>query len=352
MKILHTADIHLNEFGDERWQALEGLITLGEKEAIDVFIIAGDLFDSNQEARQLYPQLNQLFQKAPFRTIIIRGNHDVRAYPEGVYLGEQVQLIENPFEPVMIEKVAFWGLPFQDVDELKLLRILTEMARHVTPDQVNILLFHGELLNLAGFGEAYGEEGKKHYMPVHLEYFRELPWQYILAGHFHTNCHMMKVEKDKYFVYPGTPVSISRKETGPRFVNILEVGSAPQFLEVPFFYYHPLEIRLDPLGDHLPVEEWEKRIQETPDNAFVLVSLTGYINSSKWGLTETELVSRVEQLVDSRGELVEKNIRDVGEIFEKDLFRKFQAVLEQRPLPPDKKKAVWELGLKALMEVL
>ena len=31
MKILHTADIHIREYGDERWESLQGLIELGKK---------------------------------------------------------------------------------------------------------------------------------------------------------------------------------------------------------------------------------------------------------------------------------------------------------------------------------
>ena len=35
MRILHTADIHLRTFGDERWNALQTLIEIGKKEKID-----------------------------------------------------------------------------------------------------------------------------------------------------------------------------------------------------------------------------------------------------------------------------------------------------------------------------
>ena len=31
-KVLHTADLHLNRVGDERWLALEQLVALGRKE--------------------------------------------------------------------------------------------------------------------------------------------------------------------------------------------------------------------------------------------------------------------------------------------------------------------------------
>jgi len=55
MKILHTADIHLKEYNDERWEALQELINIGRKEKIDVLVISGDLFDRNTNAESLRP---------------------------------------------------------------------------------------------------------------------------------------------------------------------------------------------------------------------------------------------------------------------------------------------------------
>ncbi|MCB0277342.1 MAG: metallophosphoesterase, partial [Calditrichaeota bacterium] len=46
MKILHTADVHIREKDDERWQALAHLLELGKAHQINVLVIAGDLFDS------------------------------------------------------------------------------------------------------------------------------------------------------------------------------------------------------------------------------------------------------------------------------------------------------------------
>ncbi|MEA1986109.1 MAG: hypothetical protein U9N76_01305 [Candidatus Marinimicrobia bacterium] len=35
--ILHTADIHLKEVGDERWETFLNLIEIGKKEEIEIF---------------------------------------------------------------------------------------------------------------------------------------------------------------------------------------------------------------------------------------------------------------------------------------------------------------------------
>ncbi|MCB0298229.1 MAG: metallophosphoesterase, partial [Calditrichaeota bacterium] len=41
MKILHTADLHIREYNDARWQALQELIQLGQAREIDVLVISG-----------------------------------------------------------------------------------------------------------------------------------------------------------------------------------------------------------------------------------------------------------------------------------------------------------------------
>lgn len=52
MRILHTADLHLKEYGDERWEALEELIEVGRKEKINLLVISGDLFDTEVEVEK------------------------------------------------------------------------------------------------------------------------------------------------------------------------------------------------------------------------------------------------------------------------------------------------------------
>jgi len=76
MKILHTADIHLKEYEDERWKALEKLIEIGKKEKVEIFAISGDLFNKDIDAENLRPKIRELFSYNGFQIILIPGNHD------------------------------------------------------------------------------------------------------------------------------------------------------------------------------------------------------------------------------------------------------------------------------------
>ena len=62
MKILHTADVHLCDYEDERWKSLEHIIDIGKSENIDLFVISGDLFDEDVKSEVLRSKIRGLFQ--------------------------------------------------------------------------------------------------------------------------------------------------------------------------------------------------------------------------------------------------------------------------------------------------
>ncbi len=91
LRLLHTADVHLGarhtDLGDratalrERsFEAFKAAVDLAIAEKVDLFLIAGDLFDSNAQPRRsverVAAEIGRLV-KAKIRTVIIPGTHDV-----------------------------------------------------------------------------------------------------------------------------------------------------------------------------------------------------------------------------------------------------------------------------------
>src|SRR5690554_7912870 len=86
MRVLHTSDWHLGRllYGQKRHHEFAALLTwLHEtivEQAIDVLLVAGDIFDTNtpgNQAQQLYYQfLAGLSQTACRHIVVIGGNHD------------------------------------------------------------------------------------------------------------------------------------------------------------------------------------------------------------------------------------------------------------------------------------
>jgi len=91
LRIIHTADVHLgarhDDLGEQaaaqrerQFAAFKSAIDLALAEKVDIFLIAGDLFDSNVQPRRsverVAAELTRLVE-ARIRTVVIPGTHDV-----------------------------------------------------------------------------------------------------------------------------------------------------------------------------------------------------------------------------------------------------------------------------------
>ena len=91
LRIIHTADIHLgarhDDLGvqaaaqrDRQFAAFRATVDLALAEKVDLFLIAGDLFDSNVQPRRSVEKVAAELKRlamARIRTVIIPGTHDV-----------------------------------------------------------------------------------------------------------------------------------------------------------------------------------------------------------------------------------------------------------------------------------
>lgn len=349
MKILHTADLHIRDYKDERWKALESLVQIANKKEVDIFVICGDLFHKGINAQKLSPKLRTLFSHNNFNIIIIRGNHDVDCYKSSIYLGNNVKILEE--EPYDMDNVRIVGLPFEEIEGENLLRKINALRPKLTKDKKNILLFHGELLDRFYSGNDFGGEGNKRYMPVKLSYFERLNLDYILAGHFHTDFDIHKFNNG-FFVYPGSPISITKKETGIRKVNIFRVGSEPESYPLPTPYFENIVVKLDPFQDENPVQRVINAIEKLPENAKILLKVEGYYNKNKVGFNDKELVEKIQQIAKQRCEdspLLE--FKDIENILEDELFKKFTSKIEKKDYDETTTEEMRTVAIKAMMEV-
>ncbi|RMH89551.1 MAG: DNA repair exonuclease, partial [Calditrichaeota bacterium] len=331
MKILHTADIHLREYNDERWQALRRIVEESLQQQVDVLVISGDLFDSTADAQKLRSKIRELFNELSCPVILIGGNHDAQAYPEGTFWGPTVTVIRDLLTPVEIQGAYFWGFPYEDLLEEEILEYLHLAGSMAGPEATHILLFHGELLDFTEGWAGYGDEGQRRYLPVKLSYFRELPWQYVLAGHFHSNFEVHEFSPERYFVYPGSPIPITRREIGPRRVNLFRIGEPPTPMPLDTPFYERMELRLHPFLREDPLTLIHTRLGQLPEQGRLLVEVTGYYDGSALGMTEEELYRALSRLKSERLDFTRLEFRDVRDIVEDELFKMFVKRLQEKP---------------------
>lgn len=349
MRILHTADIHLRTTGDTRWQALEHLLELADREGVSALVVSGDLFDRRVDVAGLKGPLRDLFGGAGLRVVILPGNHDARAVVDGDYYGDNVTILDRAGRYIDVEEARIFGLPFERIEGEKILERLYAIRQEVKPGGTNILLYHGELVDMLFSRDRFGEEDQDGYMPVRLWYFDDLGIDYVLAGHLHSSFEV-RTFRGGYFVYPGSPVSITRKETGVRQADLLEVGKQPVPVELETSHYEEVVVRLNPFSGDDPLDEVRKRLRRCNKNARVLLTVSGLVDLSALDKTESEFGKQIGALMTPQIEKITQPWKDVGVILENDLFRRSMQKLDAKRLPRAQVLRIRELIVESMME--
>ena len=352
MKILHTSDIHLKEYNDDRWKTLLKIIELAKKENVDVIVISGDLFDKNSNAELLKNEVRKLFSNNKFKIILIAGNHDYKAFTKGVYFGKDAIFNKNCNSPAYsYNNTDIWTLSFEPVGETEVLKKLKAISRHVDSRKINVLLFHGELIDSFYSGSDYGEEGESSYMPVRLSYFEDLGFNYILSGHFHRNFEIKKPADNIYFVYSGSPISITKKEIGKRAVNLFEVGNPPEQYEIDTPYYELKEIIINPLDDKDPLSMIREKLKNIDPKSHLILKVKGYFDSKRIGYDEMDIYTKIEEIIPDNVEEKEIEINDIAEIIEDDLYKEFNEIIDSKNLKDADMKEINDLVVNALIKI-
>lgn len=267
MRILHTADWHLgkivNEFSmlDLQEEYLEQLIEDIKELDIDALIMAGDLYDRAVPPKEAVSLANKTFtkitQELKIPMLIIAGNHDSN---ERVEYGSELLSTGNLFiegttkeviRKVTIKNTNFYLLPYDDhrnvrgvlendsirTPEDALKAQLEVISEGWNEEEVNVLLYHGFVVNTASGEELEESESERplsigtvEFVPVDLvEQF-----DYVALGHLHK---AQRVKSD-HVRYSGSPLKYSKSEANHRKQNLLvEVSKSGVKVE-------PVEVRV------------------------------------------------------------------------------------------------------------
>ncbi len=350
MKVLHTGDLHLRETGDERWQALRKLVDLARTRDVGIFVVSGDLFDREVDAETLRVPLREVFSETGFEVFLLPGNHDSEAYGNR-YFGADVHVLTEP-EPVKLDGVTVVGLPYEPIRGEEVVSRILALQGVFDGTDVGLLIYHGELLDAVRYDRSpldYGDEGAGRYMPVKLSYFESVSADYVLAGHFHSNFDVWRLPEGGFFVYPGSPVSITRRETGRRKVNLFELGEPPDQQLLDTAHFAEVEVKVDPFSGADPLALVREQLSKVHPQAAVILRVGGYFNGEELERSEQELAAELEEAaagcVTCQNELL-----DISRVLNSDLFREFKKRLGAAEDLHGPKEPVIEMAIRAMME--
>jgi len=319
MLILHTSDLHLSEDKPKTIAALDELLRLANERSVDLMTIGGDLFDSAEEAEVLRSKLRSRFSNNDFDILSIPGNHDIKAYALNLDFGSDITIVtEKPFKVILKDDTSITALPFTERPSEEL---LSDLKRAAGQTKVNILLLHCTLdigFSAADFGEveAWG------YFPISLATLAKLGHDYVLAGHFHKTADIRTFGEKGWFVYPGSPVSHTRKETGRRSAILIDTSAGTcQPVPLRCFYHDCFTVNVRPGAEDEAVKSIEEWIRERHDDDCSLeLIVDGFIEKD-----EKEFRNSIETIAE-RVEL-DYRCRNVTDVLEHPLFQKFKEKL-------------------------
>lgn len=319
-RILHTADLHLSADHPERSDGLDRLLELADGRDVDAMTIAGDLFDSREDAEQLRPELRERFADRSHPTLVIPGNHDREAFGGDLYFGSAFRaLVDTPFEEAGVGDLRVVGVPYSPAfsDDLRL--ALSRREPHEGPEA---LLLHASLE--APFEDRSAGPEETRYCPVTESGVDALGFDYVLAGHYH-NVHEVRLPSGGVFLYPGTPTSVARDETGPRKAFLVDTGGdRPEAVELATFHYDRLEVTVRPGRERDALERirgWAER--RTADRIDAEILVDGHT-----GEPEGEFHRDLEE---AAGPVpVASRVRSVQRVLDHPLYRKFADRIGQR----------------------
>ncbi|UCC96078.1 MAG: DNA repair exonuclease, partial [Candidatus Omnitrophota bacterium] len=168
--------------------------------------------------------------------------------------------------------------------------------------------------------------------------------------HFHSKFDVRKLENGGYFVYPGSPISITEAEIGRRRVNIFEVGGPPKEYLLNTPHFEGVHIEFDPFMDKNPVEVVKEHLKRVHPEASIILAIRGYIDGERIGISESELVKQIKEATKEKSiKSLRLEFSDIRVILGDDLFKNFMSRLEQHDYDEEKKKQLRDLAIRAMI---
>ena len=293
MKILHTGDIHLDspfaglspdaarQRRSDLRAAFSDMIAFARQQAVDLVLIAGDLFDKIYVTRDTIALLCREFASLHCPVVIAPGNHDPaddksiwnkKIFPENVYVFTTAELSCFSFDTL---HCCVYGYAFESAS----LHICPLEGQAVKdPTKINILCAHGDATSPIS---TYG--------PLPSGALDSFGADYCALGHFH-NPENATAALTVPGAYCGCLEGRDFGETGVKGAVLITLekegeGTALDWKRIRFCrkVYEQRTLQLDGMAEQADVESALRALlQETGFGADVLlrVTLTGSIDPS------------------------------------------------------------------------
>ncbi|EAW7143848.1 exonuclease SbcCD subunit D [Listeria monocytogenes] len=236
IQFLHMADLHLDSpfiglstlpqplfsaIQESTFQSLERITTVAIKEAVDFVLIAGDIYDSEDQsvrAQARFAKEMKRLEAANIPVFMIHGNHDfIEKHKEKLALPSNVHVFSEQVE-VMSHKtttgvsVNIYGFSYNE--------------RHIRSSRVGEYKIQGDAdfhIALLHGSEVSSSEEHDVYAPFRVQEISKKGFDYWALGHIHKR--QLLAESPSIY-YPGNIQGRNRKESGEKGSSIITLSEA------------------------------------------------------------------------------------------------------------------------------
>ncbi len=216
VKFFHIADLHLGaevsylgaKADERRFEMLatfKNAVDYCARENVGIFLISGDLFDSNKAAEEFAPSVFEYMKAAEnVKFFYVAGNHDPldaaspmnsSALPENLYVfGHEYETKELPELGIRLIGRSF---AYSSMEPKNFTAVLPQ------DDLVNIMLLHADIAS----------DKTSPYNPIDKDFIENSGAHYLALGHIHKRTSPAKLGHTT-FAYPGSPEGHGFDEEG------------------------------------------------------------------------------------------------------------------------------------------
>lgn len=278
MKIIHTADIHLNSSltthldGDknkirksELLQSFKNLIDYANYNNVSAVIIAGDLFDVNKITNVTKKYVLDLIkQNSHILFFYVYGNHDKDV---NIFKEDNIKnlIVFEEFKTYELQNgVTISGVSLNNFNKYFYNQI------NLSKEKANIFIIHGDIF-----------ASKNNPEFVDLKSLQNKNINYLALGHLHS-FQEGELDKGGVYVYPGCLEGRGFDETGEKGFVLIEVENNKlnyKFIKNSIRTFHKVNVDITGLDSYLKQEKAiTNAVGNIPKEHLVEIVLTGYVN--------------------------------------------------------------------------
>lgn len=280
MKIIHTADLHLEsklqsnlskekakQIRDELKQNFAILVQTAKDDDVDIIILAGDIFDKNTVSPSLKSFFLSIIENAPNITFLyVPGNHDENVFYAMEY-PKNLIIFSDKWEYFDFKEVIICGRTIKQTNDDRIFQSL-----HLDSKRLNIAILHGEIVSGNAQSVDFG-------ISLNLLYNKGI--DYLALGHIH-GYSKGRIDDRGIYCYSGALAGRGFDELNEKGYVLLEIENGKIFdTFIPFSKreYKEVNVNISNCFTELEIiNEIEKIVKNINSNNLLKIVLTGDCN--------------------------------------------------------------------------